>query len=416
MMEVLEGWSRLCEINNNPLCIWDYNINVRVSSVVPNVFRLGEIFRIYAQHKVQGWMVEHEEPMLASFWCLQNWVLSHLGEDPYCDDRRLIDDFMGGYYGPAAPALTQYLEMVVDACEKSPLRMRCVENFCKADFVTYDMVLEGNRLFDQAEAAVQYNEDYLRRVRQARASLDVTILLRYDSLLYVADKRGESLPINRQVAALRYALTTKETILQTEPYRMEAGITQHPYWEGGIPMLWQTMPYKAHPLPDCFAGRDVLQVPLYDYVTQEARQLGIVYDYDSDSVTGYTARAQLDRMPEYVRDQFIAKPAGEPGSTFGFRLRHNGSNMERLISQEELPKNHYGILKVFEIDGLTEDSNTLLSLGRYLFVPHLSGFAHVLEGKNVTVWVSIKATGAAYGGNAGDTDAIWYDRMFLEVR
>ena len=45
MLEVLEGWSKLCEANGNPLCIWDYNINVRVSSVVPNVFRLGQIFR-----------------------------------------------------------------------------------------------------------------------------------------------------------------------------------------------------------------------------------------------------------------------------------------------------------------------------------------------------------------------------------
>lgn len=416
MLEVLEGWSKLCEANGNPLCIWDYNINVRVSSVVPNVFRLGQIFRTYAEHNVQGWMVEHEEPLLASFWCLQNWVLSHLGEDPYIDDKKLIYDFMDGYYGPASPALTKYLELAVEACENSPIRMRCVENFCKADFVTYDLVLEGDRLFDQAEAAVQYDETYMRRVRQARASLDVTILLRYDSLLYVANKRGERLPLNRQVAALRYALTTKETILQTEPYRMEHNIPQHPYWEGGVPMLWQTSPYTPSPMPECFAGKDVLQVPLYDYVTQEALKLGIVYVHDSDSVTGFAARCQLDRMPEFARDRYLVKPEGEPGGTFAFSLRHNGENFVRPVSLEELPKNHYGILKVFDIDGLTESSNTLLNLARYLIQNHLSGFAHVLGEENITVWVSMKATGAAFGGDAGDPDALWFDRMFLEVR
>ncbi len=150
MLEVLEGWSKLCEANGNPLCIWDYNINVRVSSVVPNVFRLGQIFRTTTEHNVQGWMVEHEEPPAGQFLVPAKLGAFPPGEDPYIDDKKLIYDFMDGYYGPASPALTKYLELAVEACENSPIRMRCVENFCKADFVTYDLVLEGDRLFDQA--------------------------------------------------------------------------------------------------------------------------------------------------------------------------------------------------------------------------------------------------------------------------
>ena len=417
MLEILEGWSRLCAANGNPLCVWDYNINVRISTIVANAYRLGNLFRTYAKNNVQGYFVEHEEPLLSDFWCLKNWLLSHLAEDPCADTGALTRDFMDGYYGAASPMLTRYLELTCGAAAKSPLRMRCVENFSKADFVPYELIIEGNRLFEEAAAAVSYDGVLSRRVRQARASLDVTILIRYDSLLYAARQRGETFPIARETAALRYALTVNETILQTEPYRMQHGITAHPYWEGLVPLLFHLGPHKPHPLPDCFAGRDdVLEVPLYDYVTQEARGLGIVYSPDEQSVTGFSARCQLDRMPDYVRDQHIARHAGEPGGTLAFRLRHNGANFEKPISIEDLTPNEYRLYRVFDIDGLTEGSNTLLTLTRYLIAPHISGFAKIFPHENVTVWVSMKATGAAFGGRPGDVDALWFDRMFLEAR
>ena len=415
-LEVLEGWSERCRVNGNPLCIWDYNINVRISSIVPNTFRLGDLFRTYDDNNVVGIMTEHEEPMLSDFWCLKNWVLGHLSEDPYADDKALIRDFMKGYYGPAEPYMTEYLEMIEDICEKSPLRMRCVENFSKADLVPYEVIIKGNELFEKAAKAVLYDKDYSRRVRQARASLDVTILIRYDSILYMAKKRGVTFPIPRQEAALRYALTLNETILQTEPYRFEHNQPRAQKWEGMEPLLHWMTPYEPHPLPECFAGKDVLEVPLYDYVTQEATELGIVYSPDPQSVTGYSARAQWDHMQDYVQDQHRILHKGEPGSTFSFKLRHNGVMYENPLTLEDITLNEYRIYKAFDIEGLTEGSNTLLHLGRYLFSPHISGFATFIPSENVTIWVSMKVTGALYGGDPKDPDAIWFDRMFIEMK
>lgn len=416
MLEILKGWSDLCRINDNPLCIWDYNINVRISTIVPNTFRLGSLFRTYADNNVQGIMTEHEEPMLSDFWCLKNWVLGHLSEDPYADDKALIKDFMQKYYGSAEPYMTEYLEMIEEASAKSPLRMRCVENFSKADLVTYDIIIKGNDLFEKAAKAVQYDTDYSRRIRQARASLDVTILIRYDSILYMAKKRGKEFPIPRQEAALRYALTIYETIVQTEPYRFAHNLPQQPRWEGMEPLLHWTTPHEPHPLPDCFEDKDVLSVPLYDYVTQEATGLGIVYSPDPQSVTGFSARAQWDRMPDFVQDQHKLVRKGESGGTFSFKVRHNGIMYENPLTLDDITLNEYKIYKVFDIDGLTEGSNTLLHLGRYLFAPHISGFATFLPSENVTIWVSMKVTGALYGGNPKDPDAIWFDRMFIESK
>ena len=224
-------------------------------------------------------------------------MLSHLGEDPYIDDKKLIYDFMDGYYGPASPALTKYLELAVEACENSPIRMRCVENFCKADFVTYDLVPEGaGSLTRQRRRSSTMRP--IRRVRQGGASLDVTILLRYDSLLYVANKRGA--PASKPSgcgAALR--ADHQETILQTEPYRMEHNIPQHPYWEGGVPMLWQTTPYTPSPM-ECFAGKGCPTGSSVRLCDPGSLKLGMCTSM-TDSVTGFAAAASWIQMPEFAR-------------------------------------------------------------------------------------------------------------------
>ncbi len=416
MLEILKGWSEICRKGGNPLCIWDYNINVRVSTIVPNTFRLAENFRIYKEHGVVGHFVEHEEPLLSDFWGLKNWLLSHLMEDSDLDDRALIADYMNGYYGAAAPALIQWLELEESVTAESMLRMRCVENFSKADHIPYEVYLEGCRLFDEAELAVQYDEVLTRRVRQARAPLDVSILLRYDMLLYMAEQRGTVFPMARETAALRYALTVTQTQAQTEDYRKEHPGTGIPRWEGNTPLLnWQTKHVPLQ-LPEEFAGTKTLQVPMGDYVTQEAEALGIVYDRDPEAGNGFSARMQLDRTPEDIRDVSLMKHRGEDGPQFTMTLRHNGERRTRTFSYEDVTPGEYALYHLFDVDDLSEESNSLLFLNRGGFVPHISGFAKVLGTGKVSIWARIKFSGAVYGGRAEDVDAVWFDRLFFVPR
>lgn len=416
MLEVLKGWSDICRKGGNPLCIWDYNINVRISTIVPNTFRLAENFRIYKEHGVIGHFVEHEEPLLSDFWGLKNWLLSHLMEDSEADDRALIADYMNGYYGPAAPALMKWLELEESVTEKSMLRMRCVENFSKADHIPYEVFVEGCRLFDEAELAVQYDEVLTRRVRQARAPLDVSVLIRYDTLLYMAEQRGTTFPVARETAAVRYALTVAQTQSQTEPYRKEHPGAGIPRWEGNTPLLnWQA-PHIPLTLPEEFAGTKTLQVPMGDYVTQEATGLGMVYDRDSEAGNGFSARLQLDRAPDYIRDVSGMKHKGEEGSHFTMTLRHNGARLNRIFTFEDVKPDEYALYHLFDLDDLSEESNSLLFLTRGGFVPHISGFAHVLGTGKVSIWARIKFSGAAYGGSADNVDAVWFDRLFFVPR
>ena len=244
----------------------------------------------------------------------------------------------------------------------------------------------------------------------------MSVLIRYDTLQYMAERRGTTFPVARETAAIRYALTVAQTQQQTEDYRKEHPGAGIPRWEGNTPLLnWQTK-HVPPVLPEEFAGTKTLQVPLGDYVTQEAIGLGMVYDRDPEAGNGFSTRLQLDRAPEDIRDVSGMKHKGEEGPHFTMTLRHNGERRNRIFTLEDVKPGEYALYHLFDLDDLSEESNSLLFLTRGGFVPHISGFAQVLGTGKVSIWARIKFTGAAYGGSASDPDAVWFDRLFFVPR
>ncbi|MBE6930603.1 MAG: DUF4838 domain-containing protein [Ruminococcaceae bacterium] len=413
VLDVLKGWSAICKKGGNPLTIWDYNCSY-TQTFASNIYRLAENFRTYTDYGVTGQFVEHEEPLISDFWCLKNWLMTHQMEDSRVDDRALIADFMEKYYGAAAPYLTRWIEITEELSANSPLRMRCIEYFTKADHVTYDAILEGNRLFDEAEAAVQYDEVLTRRVRQARVPIDVAIIERYDTLLYVARHRGETLPFDRQTSGLRYALTIAQTSALTEEYRKEHPDTGAPYWEGSKALLFQQQPHKAAPIPAQFADTDALQIPMHDYIFLGSIRDGTTYIQDPDAALGVTMQRTVAASSPARQDAMKMYPRGTDNPHFMLTLRHRGQDFTREFYLDEVEPDQYKLYHLFDIDDLGEDSNTMM---RIVFPSmHISGFARDLPTGKIAVWASMKFSGAAYGGSAEIEDAIAMDRMFLVPR
>jgi hypothetical protein len=421
-LEVLKGWADICKKGGNPLAIWDYNV-CYTQTPVSNLYRLAENFRIYADHGVVGQFIENEQCLISDFWCLKNWLLTHLMEDPYADDRALIADFTEKYYGAAAPYLTKWIELTEEISAKSNLRMRCVQFFTKADHITYDAVLEGNRLFDEAEAAVLYDEVLTRRVRQARATLDVAIFERYDTLLYVAKRRGETLPFAKETAGLRYALTLQQTAdlakkryLEQYPDADPATVAKVASWEGRKVLPWQQFPHKSAPLPEQLAGTDALAIPLHDHVFIGNNVSNTVYVKDPDAAIGLAMRMPLETATPAQQDlckMYSKDDTDHPH--FAFSLRHRGKNLRHKFYLDEIVPDRYALYHLFDIDDLEEDSITLLRGIVFKSVP-LSPFVKDLQTGKVSVWISVKFAGAAYGGSSEIPDSISVDRMFLVPR
>src|SRR5207247_1268774 len=110
----LRGWSKLCQ----RLYVWDYTTDfAHYVQPHPNWFTLGPNLRFFQQHHVrgvfeQGAYQSHGSEMAE----LRAWLLAQLLWNPHQDDRALIDEFLDGYYGPAAaPHLRRYLDLMHDA-------------------------------------------------------------------------------------------------------------------------------------------------------------------------------------------------------------------------------------------------------------------------------------------------------------
>jgi hypothetical protein len=93
------------------------------------------------------------------------WIYMHLCQDPGQDVEALITDFLNGYYGPAGPALRQYVSLIHSRLPLFPDR-----------FWDYPTMQAAQTAFDQAETAVQTQPEYLQRVQAARMQLDLSAL------------------------------------------------------------------------------------------------------------------------------------------------------------------------------------------------------------------------------------------------
>lgn len=124
---------------------------------------------------------------------LKAWVLAKLLWNPRLDDRKLIDEFLDGYFGPAAPPIRQYLTLLHDSARRTKTYLSIGVPPTSA-FLTFDLMARAERLFNDAEAAVKDNPDLLQRVQIARLPIRYVWTMRWQDFQGQARKRGIAWP------------------------------------------------------------------------------------------------------------------------------------------------------------------------------------------------------------------------------
>ncbi len=119
----LDGWSKIA----GRLYVWDYTTNFshyvqphpNYGVLAPNIrlFVDRNVRGIFEQGAYQSWGSEMAE--------LRAWVLAKLLWDPSLDEERLREDFLAGYYGPAAGPMDDYLEGLEQALAKTGDALGC---------------------------------------------------------------------------------------------------------------------------------------------------------------------------------------------------------------------------------------------------------------------------------------------------
>lgn len=175
----LLDWEKIC----GNISLWDYCIQfANLVSPFPNLRVLGPNIRFFTEHHVTMLFSQANREIGGEFSALRGYLLAKLMWNPDIDERAVMEDFCGGYYGAASTAVLAYIDSLHDAMEATGGRAGIFEGprNHRDTYLTRDRLDGYSRLFDQAELAVADDPARLFRVREARLPIRyAAIVLQY---------------------------------------------------------------------------------------------------------------------------------------------------------------------------------------------------------------------------------------------
>jgi hypothetical protein len=183
----MEQWSAIAP----QLYVWNYVTNFSNFLLPhPNMRSLADDIRFFVDQKTIGLFEQGDAySTTGDFIRLRAWVLAHLMWAPALDQEQLIREFLEGYYGAAAPHLSDYLDLLHDAVESSDARLPCFTR-TTSSWLAVEVMNAATECFDAAEQAVAGDPVLAERVRRERIPLDHAWLASYDALQGQARKAG----------------------------------------------------------------------------------------------------------------------------------------------------------------------------------------------------------------------------------
>ena len=184
----LEAWSKTAD----RLAIWDYSANLGdyALTLEPRFAVFGPDIRLYRDHGAISVFFEHTHGFspVSDFGELGTWLMARLLWNPDQDDGKLVDEFLAGYYGSAAPPLREYLDLLRATVGNQKLHSFCQQ---EADWMPLDAMNRATDLLRRAREAVGNDAELLPRVDQAALPLDQQWLLRHADYRHEAARLGQ---------------------------------------------------------------------------------------------------------------------------------------------------------------------------------------------------------------------------------
>lgn len=133
---------------------------------------------------------------------LYNWLACQLMLDPRKAVEPLIDTFMAGYYGPAAPTMRALYDKLATAQRTLPSRAVSGNSILQIDYATAAFHAEIDALLQQAEAACEPDSLSLRHVQFERLRSDSALLDNWQKLRWKLAP-GSAMPFDRDAVIAR---------------------------------------------------------------------------------------------------------------------------------------------------------------------------------------------------------------------
>ena len=163
----LERWDALTE----RLYVWDYVVNfLHYLMPQPNLDVMAPNLEYYADHGVVGVMEQGAWNAFGpEFAPLRQWGLAKALWNPEADNRKLIEEFCRGYYGPAGPAVLDYIDATHRFVREHPDWVQGIYRHTNSPHIAPAVIAEAEAALRKADAAAAESGDetFQRRVRHA---------------------------------------------------------------------------------------------------------------------------------------------------------------------------------------------------------------------------------------------------------
>ncbi len=159
----VEGWARQAD----RLYIWDYTANFEHYIMPqPNLFVQKKNIEFFIRNHVRGIYGSGNTSIGAEMAELRGYLLAKLYWQPWLNERDLVQEFLAGFYGKAAPALLRYIDLMHDKVEKDQIHV-FIASGPMMPHLQPTVMAEAKKWFDEAERLAD-NETIRKRVQVAR--------------------------------------------------------------------------------------------------------------------------------------------------------------------------------------------------------------------------------------------------------
>ncbi len=172
----LEQWNAI----TTRIYMWDYMVNfLHYLMPQPNLDVLVPNIRYYAAHGVAGIMSQGAwDCWYAEMAPLRGWVIARAMWNPESDGAALIDDFVKGYYGPAAGGIADYIDATHRFVRENPEWVQGIYRHTNSRHIAPDIIAEAEAAMQKAQAAARESGDetIIKRVAHAHMPLRYVML------------------------------------------------------------------------------------------------------------------------------------------------------------------------------------------------------------------------------------------------
>ncbi len=173
--EDTQRWAKV----SNRLWVWDYVTDFRHYLLpFPNQRVRNDNIRFFVANNVKGifeqdtYNTPHSE--LAA---LGGYLTAKFLWNPEYDEETAISEFLEGYYGKAATPVRKYIDLLHDRVEQENIHVN-IWVPPSHPHLTDELLVEADKLWQEAEHAVADQPEVLRRVKLSRMSVDYAIVER----------------------------------------------------------------------------------------------------------------------------------------------------------------------------------------------------------------------------------------------